>query len=481
MDSWGPTLDLKRELDRLEGGKATGLSGLELQFRRATLLHRLGRFEQAKAAYLAVLAQDPSQPACLANLGALLHETDFRSAAMVVFRRLIALQPGRALGHVGLARVLADHGDPAAARSHYEQALALEPACAEAHQGLAALLMELRDEEGALRHGSLGWEGRPLVAWPYRGTSRPTKLLVLASARGGNTPLRKALDDRLFQATVVTMEYLGEGQALPPHDLVFNAIGDADLCGGALGLAENALRGNRAPVINPPTAVGATGRAANAGRLGSLAGVRCPRTEELGRALLEAPGAADELGRRGLGFPLLLRAQGFHAGRHFVKVDDAGGLAEALQTLPGRDILAMQFLDARSPDGKIRKYRAMSIGGRLLPLHAAVSRDWKIHFFSADMGDPAHRAEDEAFLRDMPGVLGPAWPALQSVAAALGLDYAGVDFSLSPDGELLLFEANATMVILPPSPGGAWEYRREPVRRVIDAFTGLLLSRAAAA
>jgi len=37
------------------------------------------------------------------------------------------------------------------------------------------------------------------------------------------------------------------------------------------------------------------------------------------------------------------------------------------------------------------------------------------------------------------------------------------------------------MVILPPSPGGAWEYRREPVRRVIDAFTGLLLSRAAAA
>ena len=41
----------------------------------------------------------------------------------------------------------------------------------------------------------------------------------------------------------------------------------------------------------------------------------------------------------------------------------------------------------------------MMIDGRLYPLHLAVSRRWKIHFFSADMSDSAeHRAEDRAFL-----------------------------------------------------------------------------------
>ncbi len=121
----------------------------------------------------------------------------------------------------------------------------------------------------------------------------------------------------------------------------------------------------------------------------------------------------------------------------------------------------------------------MMIDGQLYPLHLAISKDWKIHYFTADMADnPAHRAEDAAFLEDMPAVLGDrAVEALTRVQTTLGLDYAGIDFGLSADGDVLLFEANATMVVNPPEPDERWAYRRPAVDRIFAAVRKMILSR----
>ena len=99
------------------------------------------------------------------------------------------------------------------------------------------------------------------------------------------------------------------------------------------------------------------------------------------------------------------------------------------------------------------------------PLHLAISADWKVHYFTAAMAkSAAYRAEERRFLDDMPAVLGArAMAALAGIGAALRLDYAGVDFALAPDGSVLLFEANATMVIVPPNSDPIWDYR--PPRR----------------
>ncbi len=79
----------------------------------------------------------------------------------------------------------------------------------------------------------------------------------------------------------------------------------------------------------------------------------------------------------------------------------------------------------------------------------------------------------------MPGVLGPhAMAGLEAIGAALGLDYAGVDFGLGPDGEILLFEANATMVVNPPEPDPIWDYRRRPIGRILEAAAAMLGRRA---
>lgn len=89
----------------------------------------------------------------------------------------------------------------------------------------------------------------------------------------------------------------------------------------------------------------------------------------------------------------------------------------------------------------------LTIDGRLHPAHLAVSRDWKVHYFSAQHGGPADD-EERAFLADPSSVIGrDALDALENAAAILALDYAGFDFALDAAGRVVLFEANATMRI----------------------------------
>ena len=163
-----------------------------------------------------------------------------------------------------------------------------------------------------------------------------------------------------------------------------------------------------------------------------------------------------------------------------MKIHNHDELATVLPTLPGAELLVIEFLDTRGADGKFRKYRVMMIDGKIYPLHAAVSGDWKVHYFSADMAENAeHRAEDEAFLSDMAGTLGTrAMRSLNELCTTLGLDYAGADFGLNNHGDIVLFEANATMFVDVPGNAQQWGYRRVPAQHIMDAVRAMLTSRA---
>jgi hypothetical protein len=136
----------------------------------------------------------------------------------------------------------------------------------------------------------------------------------------------------------------------------------------------------------------------------------------------------------------------------------------------------IEDLDARDSDGFFRKLRVMIIDRKIYPLHLAISRDWKVHYFTSDMADkPDHRLEEAKFLADMPAVLGDkATRALEGIRDALGLDYAGIDFGVNADGDLLLFEANATMVIAVPDNDARWAYRRTAITKILDAVVAML-------
>jgi Flp pilus assembly protein TadD len=468
-------------LDVLDARLVREPDAIDARFERACLLAELGRADEARDAYLELLARDPRHAGALNNLGTLLYAQGYRSAARTAYSQAAAQHPDDPMGHVNLANVLREAGELAAARMHYEAALRAAPDHPEAHQGLAHLLADEGDAASAAWHRQRGFRDRSAVTRiPYFGDGPPVELLLVVSAVGGNVPIQPLLDNRVFSTAIVVAEFYDQSAALPPHQLVFNAIGDADLCAPGLEAAAAILARTAAPIVNPPATVLATGRAANAERLGTLPGVRAPLTLRIPRERLGAPDAAVVLSRHGFALPLLLRAPGFHTGRYFLRVDSWDELRAAVGAIPGPDLFVIQYVDVRGPDDHVRKYRAMMIGGDIHPLHLAISDQWKVHYFTADMaGRPDHRAEEAAFLADITDVVGArGMAALGHIRDMLGLDYAGVDFALTAEGEVLVFEANATMVVNPPEPDPRWAYRREAVDRIHRAVRRMLIEKA---
>jgi hypothetical protein len=431
-----------------------------------------GQDEEAKAAYIDVLRLDATNFHALNELATLALSTGHRSAARTAYRQAVLCHPANPVSRVNLGNIYFEDGELAAARAEYEAALAADADFAEAHQGLAQTLDELGDPMTADMHRQQGFADHSMVRQPYRGTGTPVRVLLLVSSRFGNVSTRLILDDKTFEVWALYADFHDPDQPLPPHAVVFNAIGDADLCGAALQRAAAIVATTRAPVINAPEAVSLTGRASNAHRLASVPGLICPDIRTLRREAV----AADP----DLQFPILLRSPGFHMGTHFRYVEQREELPAAMSDLPGEELLAIEYMDARGADAMSRKYRVMLIDGVLYPLHLAISADWKVHYFSAAMGtEPRYREEERRFLEAMPEVLGSrALEALTGLGERMGLDYAGVDFGLRADGCVLLFEANATMVIVPPPPDPIWDYRRAAIDTALEAAKRLVLKRA---
>ncbi len=373
-------------------------------------------------------------------------------------------------------------GQMEAALHVYEEMLRADPSSREGHAGLYYAYSALGDRHRAMSHLGRAMQWPAILTLPYRGEGPPIPVLLLLSMNAGNVLFQRFLNDRIFQTYVAIVEFFDASMPLPAHRVVVNGIGDADVRAPALAAAQSVLARTAAPVLNPPAAVLATGRSHNAERLAAIPGVIAPKTVAFSRQQLQSAGAADSLARSGFSFPLLVRAPGYHMGKHFVRIDAAGELAGALSTLPGDEFIVIQYLDSLAADGKMRKYRVLAIDGRFYPVHLAVSSQWKIHYFSAEMADcPEHRAEEAEFLGNMAVVLGPrTMAALERIQSTLGLDYAGIDFGLNRRGEVLLFEANATMAVYRPDADPKWDYRRAAVERVYEAVHRMLRTRAAA-
>ena len=489
---WQPWRERDSRIQRLDALLEPGSDmhkevAIALRFERATLLAEMGRNLEARSDYLKVLELQPAHRPNLFGLGRLLVSMGQRKAAQMVYAEAVKYYPDDVALRVNLGSVLLETNHPAEARCHYERALAIDPEFPQAHGGMYYALTRLGEPERARLHQEKAFAAKAVFPSPYRGDGEPIPVLLLVSSTGGNTPIEKLVDDRIFQTYVVVADFYDPKTPLPLHRLVINGIGDCDAAGQALRAAESLLAFTPAPVLNHPTAVRATGRCENASRLQIVPGVKAPVMVTFPYRLLAGPSGGATLAERGFTFPLLLRTPGFHGGEHFVRVESMAALGDGVAELGGSgsaaaEVTAIEYLDARGADGWVRKYRVMMVGGRLYPLHLAISKQWKIHYFSADMQDHTeHREEEAKFLGDMPGVLGAkAMAALERLLAAMRLDYGGIDFALNQSGEILLFEANATMVVEQPDRDPCWDYRRAAVERIHAAVRDLLLTAAGA-
>jgi hypothetical protein len=454
------------------------MHGLDEERSAARALFDRNRIDDARAAYLALVERAPDDPAVLGDAGTFFFKTGAYAAAQTLFERAASRAPESARAHVNLGNVHFVRGAFEAARASYATALALDPDDADAHQGMSYALVQLDRHADAMPHRERGFAGRSITTAAYRGSAPPIDVLLLVAASGGTIYTDALLDDTVFRTTTLVADVDDPAPPpLPPHDVIFNALADADRVPGALAAMDRRF-GTAPGLVNPPYHVLATTRAGNARRLAAIPGVRVPRIAAIPRGSLVRSGA-NALTMREFTFPLLLRSPGYQTGRHFVRVEHAGDLAAAVEALPGDPLLALEFVDVRDAAGAIRKYRMMIVDGQLYPLHLAIGNAWKVHYVTARMDDAANRAEDARFLAAPAAMLGAkVMAALAAIRDVLELDYAGIDFSLDVQGRVVVFEANATMIVLPPGPEPIWDYRRAPVARVIDAVRTMLRERA---
>jgi len=263
----------------------------------------------------------------------------------------------------------------------------------------------------------------------------------------------------------------GRGVRQPGMDLdkmpslIFNQISDADTHRGALERCVDLCEQVNTTVVNHPKHVLQTGRERVSGLLQDIPGVIMPRTL---RFRPRSPEDVLEFAAvEGFEFPFIARVAGDHAGKSMIRVDIVDDCA-LLHALPfdGRDFYLTQYVDYSDEDGLFHKHRIIVIDGEPLLRHALYMNDWNVHANSRAfmMERDTWEQDIERFDRLSKEELPRLRPAIDEITRRLQLEYYGIDCSMRPDGQMVVFEANANMNIL-HGPNPASRYRVEAIEQ----------------
>lgn len=446
-----------------------------------------GNFADAADALEQAAAAMPLNADIYRLLAQALHADGRQADALATGMAVAALESGSAMGlfNIGTAYFMNGHWEPAA--RWYRLALMFDPELVPANQNLGLILHRQGDVAAANRHYDRAYRRQSLFIEPSATAVRT--VLILCASRPGNVPF----DDLLPQARNTrinwVVEYAPEGEAawLPRCDLVFNAIGDADVARRSRAAVDRFLATSHRPLLNPPAQVARTARDLLSGLLAGIPGILVPAVLRLQLDDAQKDSQKDmqeKLAAAGFTYPIIVRPVGEHGGDGVVLLSaetSAETSAEALtlaadSTADTGERYLSSYCEYRSDDGFYRKYRVIFVDRVPYPYHLAIGSQWLTHYVTADMLTLSWKtAEEQRFLEQPAAVLGAAaWSALETIAQRLDLDFCGIDFSMLPDGRVLVFEANATMLVHPETYYDSLKFKNRYVSHILDAFDALL-------
>lgn len=406
-----------------------------------------------------------------ANLGSLYADIEEFDDACHHLQKAIALMPGLASAHANLGSVYMRLERPDLAEPHTRHALAIDPNLIAAHQNLAAILMR-RNPLEARHHRDAAYRERQIFT--ESGPPDGPTALILTGSGSGNVPYSHLLPRSGYTRIVWHVDYAPEGQEnqLPPFDFVFNAVADCDEAQAAHKATLAFASICRRPLLNNPFHVERTSRTSIVPLLQSIDGLVVPQTRKIETA--DAMVAAARISQ--IKAPWIVRPVGRHGGEDVILSESGREVCQHI--VQHGTCYATQFVDYRSPDGKYRKYRMIFVDRKPYPYHLAIGDHWLVHYRTSEMGlSKPKRVEEEAFLLEPQSVLGErGMRALAAIGKTIDLDYAGIDFSLLPDGRLLLFEANATMLVHPED-DPIFDYKKSAVGRILNALNEKIAER----
>lgn len=289
-------------------------------------------------------------------------------------------------------------------------------------------------------HGQLaylfGSDHQRGIVWPADGAVRNIGSTDLWRLRADDSFLRLHIPGNFPRLRV--------RPALDRIGTVLNLITDPDLNPKVLGYAAALLQGHGGRVINRPEDVLRSSRHEMAALLDGIDGLLVPRVARFRGHPNLARRAIEQAGVR---FPAILRPIGTHNG----EIAGIAASADALATMisPKNEYFLTEFVESRDADGFYHKIRFFFFGPDAVFRHRIISDQWNVHGPDRERFMVHHPAaialERDMVERGMAAFSAEVRAALQTVRARVPLDYFGIDFALMPDGQLLLFEVNATM------------------------------------
>ncbi|MDB5475549.1 MAG: hypothetical protein JWP49_1060 [Phenylobacterium sp.] len=315
------------------------------------------------------------------------------------------------------------------------------------------------------------------------GTGQGLRILAFMTAGDlmANTPLDFLLEGSDAE---LTLYFLGGPpppfEQLPAHDVAFLAIGQSDHGSQLLESLVGAFDGWPVPVLNAdPALIAGFSRDGVAARLAGAPGVACPGAVRLDRGeviqlALRAEGGEPLAGD--VGFPLIIRPIGSHAGRGLEKLAVPADLVAYLPERPEAEFFVSPFVDYSGADGLFRKLRIVFVAGRPFICHMAVSERWMVHYLNADMHESAAKRAEEAamFATFDDGFAARHADALAAICERLPLDYFGIDCAETRDGRLLVFEADVALIVHNIDPPDLYPYKPPAMLKlfagVMEAF-----------
>jgi tetratricopeptide (TPR) repeat protein len=386
---------------------------------------------------------------------------------------VLALDPSFAPAHAALGNIRSRQGRGFEALDAYRLATMLDWDWPEVHLAQAAFYDAIRDDESASRHRRDAFSRKQV----YVASSPAAALQVLVLAAPGGPTANAPLDCCVNHARIALHVYYladdGPVPELPAYDVVFSAIEEAESSAAAIERSTRFIASQSKRAINDPQHLFKVGRSALPGTLRDVAGCTVPPTRRIARDILAR--GADVGAEWGFDFPVLVRPVDTHRGDWQERISNAAELHDYLAAAPGAHFNASPFIDYRSADGYYRKYRVVVVDGKAFPYHLAISDAWKVHYHSSLMEQHAWmRDEEERFLRDPRSAFADWDTVFNEIAAAVGLEYFGVDCALNPDGSVLVFECGPGMLVHCNDSPDLFAYKYLYVPRIFAALDALL-------
>jgi glutathione synthase/RimK-type ligase-like ATP-grasp enzyme len=362
--------------------------------------------------------------------------------------------------------------------------LGANPDDANAMMDLSIILQLLGNDDSAIVTQAEAIRMQQLYHLPTaRGNDVKLRLLAIMIAGDfmANTPLEFMLGNSDVALDVM---YISPDRpmpaVLPPHDVLFIAVGESDQSRALLRSLAGFARSWKGALVNAPDKCMQLSRDRVAILLQSQPGLCMPVTVRVERAAMAqiASGAKAAMDLLGDGdFPLIVRPVGSHAGKGLERIDSFGALPAYLEQHKDDAFYISRFVDYRNADGQFRKYRIALIEGRPYLCHMAISDNWMIHYLNAGMSESAaKRAEEAAVMISFDDKFALRHrAAFDLIQQRFGLDYLAMDCSETEDGELLIFEIDTSMIVHAIDPVDVFPYKQPQMRKVFDAFRTMLL------